>query len=135
MCGGREVWIAGTGRQHMTRWHTTDGFATKTRLHLDYPGDVFSLSADGSGPTLTIRGHWNRHYDYPVPGDLASRVMTEVGAIYVANQRGQGNVLHDTGRVTFEPGADFEEVAVMHGVHEMYDGTVDIDVLICDTLS
>ena len=37
--------------------------------------------------------------------------------------------------VTFEPGADFEEIAVMHGVHQVYDGTVDVDQLICDELT
>ncbi|QSR31511.1 hypothetical protein CFI00_13560 [Nocardioides sp. S5] len=134
-CDGKEVWISGTAREFMTRWHDAEGLATRTRVHLDFPADVFSLSADGSGPTLTIKGHFNRHYVYPVPGDLATRVMTEVGAIYVANQRGQGNVLHDTGTVTFEPGADFEEIAVMHGVHQVYDGTVDVDQLICDELT
>lgn len=134
-CAGQEVWIFGTAKQRMTRWHTADGLATRTRVHLDFPADVFSLSGDGSGPTLTIKGHFNRHYDYPVPGDLASRVLTEVGAIYVANQPGQGIVLHDTGPVTFEPGADFEEIAVMHGVHEVYDGSVNVDELICDALT
>lgn len=134
-CAGQEVWISGTAKERMTRWHTAEGLATRTRVHLDFPADVFTLSADGSGPTLTIRGHFNRHYDYPVPGDLTSRVLTEVGAIYVANQPGQGTVLHDTGPVTFEPGADFEEIAVMHGVHEVYDGSVDVDALICDALT
>ena len=118
----------------MTRWHTEAGLATRTRLHLDFPADVFSLAADGSGPTLTIRGHFNRHFDYRVAGDPTTRVLTEVGAIYLANQRGAGTVLHDAGTVTFEPGTD-EDIAVMHGVHEVYDGTVDVDELICDELT
>ncbi len=134
-CDGQEVWLAGRARERMTRWHTAGGLATKTSVHLDFPADVFSLSADGSGPTLTIRGHFNRHYVYSVPGDLASRVLTEVGNIYVANQPGSGIVLHDTGSVTFEPGEDFESIAVMHGVHDVYDGRVDVDELICEALT
>lgn len=134
-CDGQEVWVARTAREFMTRRHTADGLATKTIVHLDFPGDVFSLSPDGSGPTLTIRGHFNRHYTYPVPGDPDSRVLTEVGAIYMANQPGQGRVLHDTGPVTFEPGAEFAEIAVKHGIHEVYDDPAVVDQLICDAVT
>lgn len=134
-CDGQEVWITGTIREFMTRWHTADGLATKTKVHLDAPADVFSLSPDGSGPTVTIRGHWNRHYVYPLPGDRDSRILTEVGAIYVANERGKGIVLHDTGPVTFEPGADFEEIAEMHGIHEVYDNPAIVERVICDALT
>ena len=106
-CDGQEVYITGGGTDRMTRWHTADGLATKTVIHADYPGDVFSLSPTGDGPSLTIYGHFNRHYVYAVPGDLASRTLTEVGAIYLAHAVGGGRlVLQDTGRVTFEPGAD-----------------------------
>jgi hypothetical protein len=134
-CGGQEVWIAGTVREFMTRWHTEDGRATKTVVHLDFPGDVFSLSPDGDGSTLTVRGHFNRHYVYPVPGDRSSRVLKEVGAIYLANESGNGIVVHDTGAVTFEPGAEFEEIAEMHGVHDIYDDQTAFDQLICDRLT
>jgi hypothetical protein len=81
-CQGQDVYISGQGREFMTRWHDAEGRATKTVVHLDYPADVFSLSPTGEGPSVTIRGHFNRHYDYLVPGDRSSRVMTEVGAIY-----------------------------------------------------
>jgi hypothetical protein len=135
-CGGQEVYIAGSGRERMTRWHTADGLATKTSVHLDYPGDVFSLSPTGDGPSLTISGHFNRHYVYPVPGDLDSRILTEVGAIYLARPSGGGRlVLQDTGRVTFAPGADFEVVASSGGVHEAYSDPTAIDRVICDALT
>lgn len=135
VCDGQEVWIAGTAREFMTRWHTKDGLATKTIVHADYPGDVFSLSPDGDGPTFTVRGHFNRHYVYPVPGDRDSRVLKEVGAIYLANETGNGIVVHDTGSVTFEPGAEFEENAVAHGVHDVYDDQAAFDQLICDRIT
>ncbi len=135
-CDGQEVYVTGTGHERMTRWHTADGLATKTVVHLDYPGDVFSLSPTGDGPSLTISGHFNRHYVYAVPGDLASRTLTEVGAIYLAHSPGGGSlVLQDTGRVTFAPGADFEVVASSGGVHDAYSDPTAIDRVICDALT
>jgi hypothetical protein len=134
-CDGQEVWIQGTGREFMTRWHTADGLATKTIVHLDYPGDVFSLAEDGSGPTLTIRGHWNRHYDYPDPGVRETRVLTEVGAIYLSNAKGQGATFRDVGRVRFMPGADYEEIDIMRGVHDFYSDPERVDQLICEALT
>jgi hypothetical protein len=134
-CAGNEVHITGSGREFMTRWHTADGRATKTQVHLDYPGDTFALSSDGTGPAVTIRGHFNRLYDYPVPGDPTSRVLTEVGAIYLVNTPGQGIVLHDTGPVTFQPGQDFEAIATMHGVHDVYQDPTAIDTLLCQQLA
>ena len=136
ICDGKEVWIQGAGREFMTRWHTADGLATKTVVHLDYPADVFSFTEDGSGPSVTIRGHFNRHYVYPDPGVLATRVLTEVGAIYLVNEKGRGITLHDTGRVTFTPGQDFEEIDSMSGVHDAYSGDETFfDTFICDALT
>lgn len=135
-CDGQEVFLSGTARERMTRWHDPDGHATKTVVHLDYPGDVFSLSPTGDGPSLTISGHFNRHYAYAVAGDLSSRTLTEVGAIYLARAaRGGPLVLHDAGRVTFVPGADFEVVASSGGVHDAYSDPTAIDTAICDALT
>lgn len=135
-CDGRDVYVSGSAREHMTRWHTSDGLATRTIVHLDYPGDTFSFSSTGEGPTLVIRGHWNRHYTYPDPGDPSTRVLTEVGAIYLATSAGRGIVVQDVGKVVFEPGGDYEEVAIMRGVHDFYSdiGTAE-DRLICANLT
>lgn len=133
-CSSGDVVISGSGREHMTRWHTADGLATKTVVHLDYPADVFSVDGAPEGPSLTIRGHFNRHYDYLVPGDRDSRVLTEVGAIYLANQPGRGLVLQDTGPVTYEPGLEFDVVASAHGIHDTISDPGLIDDLICDSL-
>lgn len=135
-CDGQEVWIQGSGREFMTRWHTADGLATKTVAHLDYPADVFSLAQDGTGPSVTIRGHFNRHYVYPDPGVRETRVLTEVGAIYLVNEQGRGITLHDTGRVTFAPGQDFEEIDTISGVHDVYSNDPTfIDDFLCEQLT
>lgn len=134
VCPAGEVVISGTGDEHMTRWHTADGLATKTIVNLSYPADVFTLAGAPDGPSLTIRGHWNRHYEYLVPGDRDSRVLTEVGAIYLANQPGSGLVLHDTGWVRYEPGQEFEGVAATRGIHDTLTDPSAVDSLICDAL-
>jgi hypothetical protein len=134
-CDGQDVYISGGGREFITRWHDAEGRATKTVAHLDYPADVFTLSPTGEGPSVTIRGHWNRHYDYLVPGDRSSRVLTEVGAVYLVNQPGQGMVLQDTGVVTFAPGEEFETITSQHGVHEVYDDPWVVGSVLCDALT
>jgi len=135
-CDGQEVYLSGTARERMTRWQTAEGLATKTVVHLDFPGDTFSLSPIGEGPSLTISGHFNRHYTYLVPGDRGSRVLTEVGAIYLAKSPGGGGlVLHDTGSVRFEPGAEFDVIASMKGVHDVYSDPAIVDRVICDALT
>ena len=133
-CDGRDVWLSGTSREFMTRWHTADGLATRTIVHLDYPEDVFSFSPTGEGPGLVVSGHWNRHYTYPDPGDPTTRVLTERGQIYLGKD-GRSVVLRDVGTVEFDPGQDYESVASMHGVHDMYSDPTVIDGLICDALT
>lgn len=133
-CGGQEVWVQGYGDERMTRWHTADGLATKTQVTLSYPADVYSLSSTGDGPSVTLRGHWQRHYTYPVPGDRDSRVMREIGAIFLVNVRGQGMVLQDTGVVTFAPGGEFEAIDTMHGIHEAWADDAAFDEMLCDQL-
>jgi hypothetical protein len=135
-CGGQDVFLSGREDSRMTRWHTADGLATKTVIHYDVPADTFSLSPGGGGVGLTISGHFNRHYVYAVPGDLSSRTLTEVGAIYLGRTgRGGPMVLQDTGRVTFAPGADYEVVTSMSGVHDAYSDPAAVERVICDALT
>lgn len=133
-CDGQEVYISGYGQERMTRWHTADGLATKTIVHLAFPADVFSLSPTGEGPSITIAGHFNRHYTYAVPGDPESRTLIERGQIYFGKSSGRV-VFRDVGQVTFEPGQDFEAVASMRGIHDFYSDPSAIDQLICDSLT
>lgn len=132
-CDGRELRISGSIKERMTRWHTSDGLATRTSVHLDAPGDVFSL--EGTDETVTLRGHWNRHYTYPVPGDRDTRVMSEVGAIYMLTVPGSGVVVQDAGLITFAPGGEFEEIAASKGPHEFYDDWTIVERVVCDALT
>lgn len=136
-CAGEEVVVAGTVRERMTRWHDADGRATRTSVHVDVPADALSLpSAGADGPVVTVAGHFNRHYRYPVPGERSSRVLTEVGAIYLVRGPDGGRLLlHDTGTVTFAPGRDFEVVDSMSGRHDFYADQSSLQTAVCDALT
>jgi hypothetical protein len=134
-CSGRPVYVTGTGNEHATRWHDAEHRALKTRVNLDYPADHLTLSPTGDGPSVTVRSHWERHYVYAIPGDIASRSVTELGAVYVATAPGQGVVFHDVGLITFAPGQDFETIAVMHGPHDFYSNFDAVQAAVCAILA
>ena len=133
ICGAQPVYTTGTGHERLSRWHLADGRATRTIVQLHYD-EVWSLSPTGSGQTVRVRGDWNRHYTYPVPGSLGERVLTEVGAIWNITAPGYGVVAHDTGHIQYAPGADFDEAAVLHGPKDFW---LDFDSAlgrVCDVL-
>jgi len=134
-CDGRPVYVTGTGSERATRWHDAQYRATKTIGHQSYPADRLTLSPTGDGPYLVVKGHWERHYTYGIPGDLASRVLSEIGAVYVATAPGRGIVVHDTGLVRFLPGQDFEGIAEMHGQHDFYEDFDAVEQAVCDVLT
>jgi hypothetical protein len=133
-CDGRPVYISGGGREFMTRWHTAEGLATKTIIHLDYPGDHLTLSPDGTGPEVVISGHWNRHYVYPTPGELSTRTLTEVGNVYTVTD-GTRRLFQSSGYLRWMPGDDFNAVDVVHGPHEVEADFAAFDAAICDAIS
>ena len=117
----------------MTRWHTAAGLATRTVVHLAYPNERFTMASDGSGPAVVADGRWVRHFVYPVPGDLASRVMTETGIVWrVRGPEGQ-HLFRDVGFVEYLPGT--EQPAITHGVHDYLEDPAAAEQSICDALS
>ena len=134
-CGGQEVYVTGRIRARMVRWHDADLNAVKTSLQTEFV-DRLTLSPveDPSAGYVVFSGGWHKHYVYPVPGDLDARVLTETGSIYRIHEPGGGQLLQDTGRVRFLPGEDYELVDEMSGVHQVYDGSGDVDAAICEGL-
>ena len=61
-------------------------------------------------------------------------MLTEVGAIYMASHPGSGAIVHDAGQIRFAPGADFEEIAVSHGLHVVYDDPSVVERAVCDAI-
>lgn len=135
-CDGEEVVVAGTVRERMTRWHDAEGRATRTSVHTDVPADLLTLpSAGADGLVVTVVGHFNRHYRYPVPGQLSTRVLTEVGAIYLVRGPDGKLLLQDTGTVTFAPGRDFDVVDRMSGRHDFYADPSSLETAVCGALT
>jgi hypothetical protein len=133
-CDGHEVYVTGEQRARVVRWHDLEGRALKTSLQTNYPADHLTLSPTGEGPEVVLSGDWHKHYVYPIPGDLDSRVLTETGANERLRAPGGGLLFQDTGSVTYVPGEEYETPSGMHGVHDRFTGP-DLDALICQGLS
>jgi hypothetical protein len=133
-CDGLDVYVTGVLRARIVRWHDLQGRALKTSLQTNFPADRFTLSASGEGPAVVLAGDWHKHYIYPVPGDLGSRILTETGATVRLRAPGGGLLFQDTGSVTYVPGEEFETPSEMHGVHDRFPG-LDLDPLVCQGLT
>jgi hypothetical protein len=129
-CDGLDVYVTGVQRVRIVRWHDLQGRALKTSLQTNFPADRLTLSASGEGPAVVLAGGWHKHYVYPVPGDLGSRILTETGAMLRLRAPGGGLLFQDTGSVTYVPGEEYETPSELHGVHDLFPG-LDLDALIC----
>jgi len=132
-CDGKPVYVAGEEHSATTRWHTLDGLAVKTELRAHW-SEAFSLSPIGDGPTVVGAASLHRHYDYPVPGDRDSRVLTETGSSSLRS-RTEGLLMHDAGTITYVPGGDDEIVDEMHGIHDRFEPDIFPDDIICSALT
>ena len=132
LCGGHAVHTTGFEDVNITRWHDSEGRALKTSLQTNY-SEGFTLPS-GNGVTVVSTGSWHKHYAYPVPGEIDSRILTETGAIQRLRAAGQGVVFQDTGSVTYVPGFEYEVPSEMHGVHDRFGGPAWEDAL-CAALS
>jgi hypothetical protein len=124
-CDGQPIYSTGTEKANFRRWHTPDGRATKTAIVAGVR-EKWSLSPDGSGPTLNV--HWNvmAHYTYFTPGELSDRQKTETGAWWIATAPGSGLVFRDAGKIVYAVGAqnDGENPVEMRG---QFDTWTDFD--------
>ena len=134
-CDGQTIYVTGEGKASITRWHLPDGRATKTIITIAYPGDVFSLSPTGDGPTVTIRSHMTEHYEYLEPGVRGSRVMRLTGAAFVVTSPGVGLVAHETGWIQYAPGSEYEEVTDYRGPKDLMDNFDGFAAEVCEILT
>ncbi len=133
-CAGQDVYATGVQRSKFVRWHDLGGRALKTSIQTNFPADKLTLSSTGEGPAVYLSGDWHKHYVYPVPGDLAQRVLTETGSALKLRVPGEGVTFRDSGTVTYVPNQEYETPSTMHGVHDRYSDK-DVDALICDALT
>ncbi len=123
-CDGRPIYSTGQFSSDGTRWHLPDGRAVHTFFN-NASTEVWTLSPAGDGPSVKVMGHWNEHFEYPIPGDLDSRVRTITGADWQVTARGEGVVFHDVGLVRFQPGVD-QPIDLTHGPHDSDHGNLDL---------
>lgn len=132
-CAGGPVLVLGRGDDVSTRWHGSDDRVTRTVTQRSFD-DRLVLAGDDSGGTVHSTQRWVQHYDYRVPGDLASRVLTETGRIRVLRAPGTGTLLRYTGYAEFAPGEDFETLVAEHGRNDFARG-VDVVEAVCGALT
>ena len=123
-CDGQPIYGTGWYTSEGVRWHLPDGRALHT-FFKNASLETWTLSADGSGRTVTVKGSWNEHYVYPVPGDINQRVLTITGADWQATAKGVGVVFHDTGLLRFNPGRD-NGIELTHGPTDSDHGNLDL---------
>ena len=123
-CDGRPIYETATYESNPVRWHTPDGLAVRTFDPETFNGR-WTLSSTGAGPSITLKTQWNLHYDYLVPGDRSTRVLTSTGSYWQVTARGYGLVWHDVGLVRFVIGSQ-DEIAVTHGPTESNYGNLDL---------
>ena len=128
VCDGRPVYTTGTEDRVLVRHGDEDGIGLWSRSHVEIR-ETLSLQPDGSGPTLNAVGLWAEHFDYPTPGDMATRVERDTGLVMRVNGPGVGLVLHDVGAVT----VDIEDnVFSSHGQHPLYEDFEAAFAKVCD---
>jgi len=133
-CGGQIVYVTGTQRSKFVRWHDLEGRALKTSIQTNFTSDRLTLSPTGDDPAVFLSGDWHKHYVYPVPGDLAQRVLTETGSAEKLRVPGEGVTYRDSGTVTYVPSQEYETPSAMHGVHDRFSGA-DLQALVCSGLT
>jgi hypothetical protein len=133
-CGGRPIYETGTYESDPVRWHTPDGRALKTFDPETLDAD-WSLSPTGAGPTVHLFSQWNLHFEYGVPGDRSTRVLTGTGSYWQVTAKGYGLVWHDLGLVRFVTGSQ-DEIAFTHGPTDSNYGNLDLVLpKVCEILT
>ena len=123
-CAGQAIYTTGTYDSRGARWHLPDGRATHTFFQ-NAGVETWTLSPDGSGPSLHVSGHWNEHYVYSVPGDRDVRVQTDTGADWQVTGQGVGIVFHDVGLWRYNPGVG-TGIDYTHGPTDSDHGNLDL---------
>jgi hypothetical protein len=123
-CGAQAIYSTGRFDSQATRWHLPDGRAEHT-LFKNQATETWTLSPSGTGRAVNVKGSWQQHYVYPIPGDRPTRVMTITGADWQVTAKGYGLVFHDTGFVRFLPGSE-DQIDYAHGPTDSDHGNLDL---------
>jgi hypothetical protein len=78
-----------------TRWYV-NGLVVRRHVAMSLDGS-WSLSPDGTGPTVKISGGWSGQTIWTTPGDTDTAVETQSGSDFKASAPGAGVIIHDAG--------------------------------------
>jgi len=93
---GGWIYVSGTDQRTLRRVGDSEGRALRT-FETVRINDRLSRSAEFDGVVGVGRGIWTDVYEYPIPGDLASRIVTRRGIDAVVTIPGHGTVAIDVG--------------------------------------
>jgi hypothetical protein len=127
------TWIYATGSAHDTlrRVGDADGRALST-LGTTRIDDWLSRSPAFDGIVGRARGIWTDAYDYPVPGELASRTVTRRGVEVVLTVPGRGVVVLEAGIKSWDID---DNILFAHGPHPLIDDIESATASACDALA
>jgi len=126
-------WIYATGiaRDTLRRIGDADGRALWT-LGTTRIDDELSRSPAFDGIVGSARGSWSDFYEYAVPGDLSSRIVTRRGVDLIVTIPGQGVVVLDAGIKSW----DIEDnILFAHGPHDLLEDFEGAAVRGCEALA
>ena len=122
-CDGHLILVTYDQTVTARRSHDADGRVT--RNHLVGTFDERWRLDGTTGPLLRSRGRWSETQDYAVPGDTASRTITDTGSTLAVSAPGQGVIFANTGRAVFSwDGSDVLALAGPQAMIRDFDGAM-----------
>src|SRR4051812_2544084 len=94
-CDGHPILVTFT--QTVTARRSHDSAGRETRNHIVGTFDE-RWRLEGSDIVLTSRGRWTETVDFAVPGDVASRTITDTGNTLTVSAPGEGVIFQNVGR-------------------------------------
>lgn len=126
-------WIYSTGvaQDTLRRVGDSEGRALYTmgKTRID---DQYSRSPEFGGIIGRARGSWTDYYEYRIPGDLSSRIVTRHGVDVIFTVPGHGMVVLDAGIWAFDVEGN---VLFAHGPHDLLDDFEGAAARACDALA
>ena len=129
-CDGRLILVTFTQTETARRSHDVDGRVTRT--HIVGTFDERWRLEGTSGPILTSRGRWTETVAYGIPGDPATRTVTDTGTTLAVSAPGQGVIFHATGRVVFDAEGEIVALSGPQAMIRDFDGAIDA---VCDAFA
>ncbi|HEX6127901.1 MAG TPA: hypothetical protein VF071_02660 [Candidatus Limnocylindria bacterium] len=130
-CPGGWIYATGSAYDTLRRVGDADGRALST-LGTTRIDDQLSLSPEFDGIVGRAHSSWTDAYDYPVPGELASRTVTRRGVDVLLTVPGQGLIVLDAGIKSWDID---NNLLFAHGPHPLIDDIEGVLAATCDALS